>query len=306
MNRRNAEHQINMAEALRKQDHMLMTSLSTQFVDFKECIKNEHQENIDRMELSAQNFVSEAAKENDRKEKMYVSELAEAFGRINLQNERNAEAQSVQEQLRQAYMHNELHVQSLRSEIAEAAATRFADEPFCQSPIPPRNFTTYNGADTPPLLRAGSPLPPPGFAGDDSFTFENESLARTSLTRTVTLNHAAASSTVGGEGNLAAGGSGGGGGSGQDGGRDRDRGSKGNKGDDEPDDDDEEQYREGSSEQKKTKRRKRKAAKTTRSVVSTNPARAKRTRKGITKSTKGAERSRRMTMVARPARAHQV
>ena len=62
MNRRNAEHQINMAEALRKQDHMLMTSLSTQFVDFKECIKNEHQENIDRIELSAQNFVSEAAK----------------------------------------------------------------------------------------------------------------------------------------------------------------------------------------------------------------------------------------------------
>ena len=99
-------------------------------------------------------------------------------------------------------MNNEVHIQSLRSEIAEAAATKFTDEPFCQSPIPPRSSATYNGADTPPLLRAGSHLPSPGFAGDDSFTFENESLARTSLTRTVTLNHAAASSSGGGEGTL--------------------------------------------------------------------------------------------------------
>ena len=74
-----------MAEALRKQDHMLMTNLSTQFVDFKECVKTEHQERIDKLELSANYFMNEAAKENARKEKMYVSELAEAFGRINLQ-----------------------------------------------------------------------------------------------------------------------------------------------------------------------------------------------------------------------------
>ena len=31
INRRNAEHQADMAEALRRQDHMLMTNLSTQF-----------------------------------------------------------------------------------------------------------------------------------------------------------------------------------------------------------------------------------------------------------------------------------
>ena len=106
MNKRNAEHQANMAEALRKQDHMLMTNLSTQFVDFKECVKTEHQERIDKLELSANYFMNEAAKENARKEKMCVSELAEAFGRINSQNERNAEAQCAQEQLRQAYANN--------------------------------------------------------------------------------------------------------------------------------------------------------------------------------------------------------
>ena len=54
---------------------------------------DELQEKIDRMELSAQNFINEAAKDNDRKEKMYMSELAEVFGRINLQTERNCESQ---------------------------------------------------------------------------------------------------------------------------------------------------------------------------------------------------------------------
>ena len=72
VNRRNVEHQANMAEALRTQDHMLMTTLSTRFVDFKERIKNEHQEKIDRLELSAQSFVNEAAKENDRKERINI------------------------------------------------------------------------------------------------------------------------------------------------------------------------------------------------------------------------------------------
>ena len=68
-------------------------------MDFKEAVKNEHNEKIAKMESSAQNHIYEAAKENDRMEKMYVSELAEAFGKINLQNERNAEDQSIQEQL---------------------------------------------------------------------------------------------------------------------------------------------------------------------------------------------------------------
>ena len=86
-----------------------------------------------------------------------------------MQNERNAEAQSIQEQLHQAYMYNEVHIHSLRSEIAEATAAKFIDEPFIQSPIPPRN-----GTETPPLLRTSSPPSPPGLAGDDSFTFENE------------------------------------------------------------------------------------------------------------------------------------
>ena len=54
-------------------------------------------------------------------------------------NERNAEAQCAQEQLRQAYANNEVHIQTLRSEIA-AAATKSTDEPFCQSPI----FTPYD------------------------------------------------------------------------------------------------------------------------------------------------------------------
>ena len=49
----------------------------------------------------------------------------------------NAEAQSIQEQLHQAYMYNEVHIHSLRSEIAEAAAARFIDEPFSQSPAAP-------------------------------------------------------------------------------------------------------------------------------------------------------------------------
>ena len=62
VNRLNVEHQANMAEALRTQDHMLMTTLSTRFVNFKERIKHEHQEKIDRLELSAQNYVNEAAK----------------------------------------------------------------------------------------------------------------------------------------------------------------------------------------------------------------------------------------------------
>ena len=189
---------------------------------------------------------------------------------------------------------------------AEAAATKLAEEPFCQSPIPPRSSATCNGADTPPLLRVSSHLSPPGFAGDDSFTFENESLARTALTRTVTLNYAAASSSGGGEGNLAAGGSGGGGGSGQDGGRDRDRGSNGDKGDDEPDDDDEEQYRDGSSEQKKKKKKKKKGSKDDKKRRKHESGKSKRDTKKKKKKHKRAERICRMTMVALPARAHQV
>ena len=124
---------------------------------------------------------------------MYVSEPAVALGKINLQIERNAEAQSAQEQLRQAYANNEVHVQALRSEIA-AAAVKSTEEPFCQSPILPRKISSYPGADTPPSFHAGSQLPMPGFAGDDSFTFENDSLARTSLT----LSRAAASGSGGG------------------------------------------------------------------------------------------------------------
>ena len=100
-----------MAEALHKQDHMLMTALSSRFMDFKEAVKSEHHEKIAKMESSAQSYLHEAAKENERKEKMYMSELAEAFGRINLQNEQNAASQNVQEQLHQANTHNAVHIQ---------------------------------------------------------------------------------------------------------------------------------------------------------------------------------------------------
>ena len=58
---------------------------------------------------------------------MCVSELAEAFDRINLQSEQNAASQSIQEQLHQAFMYNEVHIHSLRSEIAEATAAKISD-----------------------------------------------------------------------------------------------------------------------------------------------------------------------------------
>ena len=49
---------------------------------------------------------------------MCVSELAD---------EENAASQSIQEQLHQAYMYNEVHIHSLRSEIAEATAAKISD-----------------------------------------------------------------------------------------------------------------------------------------------------------------------------------
>ena len=50
MNKRNAEHQTNMADVLHKQDNLLMIELSSRFMDVKETIRNEHQERIAMME----------------------------------------------------------------------------------------------------------------------------------------------------------------------------------------------------------------------------------------------------------------
>ena len=42
-------------------------------MDFKETVKNKHREKIAKMESSAQSYIHEAAKESERKEKMYMS-----------------------------------------------------------------------------------------------------------------------------------------------------------------------------------------------------------------------------------------